>query len=98
MRSCQPATRRLKRWRVISHVWCCRHNSIQSRYRTMTTVPSQTNQPASKPAKPYKGLAMESVIARWYAHNTKQGQDFQQLAGRLGALLPAGSRVLEVAP
>jgi ubiquinone/menaquinone biosynthesis C-methylase UbiE len=64
----------------------------------MTTSNLRTNQPAPKAAKPYKGMAMEGMIATWYAKNTKQGREFDTLAHRVSELLPAGSRVLEVAP
>ncbi|MFZ5732602.1 MAG: class I SAM-dependent methyltransferase [Pseudomonadota bacterium] len=49
--------------------------------------------------KPYKGLAMEGMIARWYAKNTGQSiAEFQALAKRIAEELPQGSRVLELAP
>jgi ubiquinone/menaquinone biosynthesis C-methylase UbiE len=49
--------------------------------------------------KPYKGLAMEGVIAGWYAKNT--GRDlspFRALAGRLAERLAPGAKILEIAP
>jgi ubiquinone/menaquinone biosynthesis C-methylase UbiE len=49
--------------------------------------------------KPYKGLAMEGVIAGWYAKNT--GRDlspFQALAARLAERLAPGAKILEIAP
>ncbi len=49
-------------------------------------------------AKAYKGVAMEGVIARWYAGNTRRGRGFDELAKRVSGLVPAGSSVLEVAP
>jgi len=51
-----------------------------------------------KAAKGYKGIAMEGVIARWYAQNTRQGREFPELAKRITAQLAPGARVLEVAP
>lgn len=48
--------------------------------------------------KPYKGIAMEGIIARWYAQNTRQGREFDVLAKRVFEIVPAGGRVLEVAP
>jgi len=48
--------------------------------------------------KAYKGVAMEGMIARWYARNTGQGREFDQLAKRVSEIVPTGSRVLEVAP
>lgn len=49
--------------------------------------------------KPYKGLAMEGVIADWYAKNT--GRDltgFRSLAARLAERLPPRAKILEIAP
>jgi ubiquinone/menaquinone biosynthesis C-methylase UbiE len=46
----------------------------------------------------YKGIAMEGVIARWYAKNTRQGREFDLLAQRVSEIVPAGSHILEVAP
>jgi ubiquinone/menaquinone biosynthesis C-methylase UbiE len=49
--------------------------------------------------KPYKGFAMEGVIADWYAKNT--GRDltpFRVLATRIAERLPPGARILEIAP
>jgi ubiquinone/menaquinone biosynthesis C-methylase UbiE len=49
--------------------------------------------------KPYKGLAMEGVIADWYAKNT--GRDlapFQALAARIAERLSLGAKILEIAP
>ncbi len=52
----------------------------------------------SQVRKAYKGMAMEGMIARWYAKNTRQGREFDVLAKRVSEIVPAGSRVLEVAP
>lgn len=50
-------------------------------------------------AKPYKGLGMEGVIARWYASLTKKSlEDFRALARRTAERIPPQSSVLEVAP
>lgn len=49
-------------------------------------------------AKGYKGVAMEGLIANWYANSTRNDYDIPQLAQRLTRNLTAGSRVLEVAP
>ncbi len=49
--------------------------------------------------KPYKGVAMEGVIATWYTKNT--GRDmrrFQAVADIVAERVPVGGRVLEVAP
>lgn len=50
-------------------------------------------------AKPYKGLAMEGIIATWYANNTKGDiRGYQTCAQSVVDRLAPGSRVLEVAP
>jgi len=49
--------------------------------------------------KAYRGLAMEGFIADWYSKNT--GRDlrrFEAVARDVAERVPAGSRVLEVAP
>src|SRR5919197_2162721 len=49
--------------------------------------------------KPYKGLAMEGPIARWYAKNTgRDTRGYRKTAGALAERLAPGSAVLEVAP
>src|SRR6516225_10363240 len=50
--------------------------------------------------KGYKGMGMEGRIATWYAKNTANDiAEFQALAERLAKkAIPAGSRILEVAP
>jgi len=49
--------------------------------------------------KGYKGVGMEGKVAAWYAKNTaKDLAEFQALAERLSNDLPAGARILEVAP
>jgi ubiquinone/menaquinone biosynthesis C-methylase UbiE len=49
--------------------------------------------------KPYKGLAMEGLIARWYARNTGGSiEQFKKEAREIAGQLPSGSAVLEVAP
>jgi len=48
--------------------------------------------------KPYKGLAMEGLIARWYAQNTRRGRGFHETAQAIAERLTSGSAVLEVAP
>src|SRR5579871_4436901 len=50
-------------------------------------------------AKAYIGMGMEWAVARWYEKNTaKDMTEFQRLAERIAADVPAGSAVLEVAP
>jgi ubiquinone/menaquinone biosynthesis C-methylase UbiE len=49
--------------------------------------------------KAYKGMGMEGPVARWYERNTRKDlEEFRRVAARLGALLPEGGDVLEVAP
>lgn len=64
----------------------------------MTAERLQPAQPSTQAGKPYKGMAMEGMIARWYAKNTQQGREFESLSSRISNLLPSGSRILEVAP
>src|SRR5215208_649712 len=64
----------------------------------MPTTDLQTNPPASKAVKPYKGLAMEGPIARWYTKIRRQDEDRGRLVRKVCDILPAGSHVLEVAP
>jgi len=50
-------------------------------------------------AKAYKGVALEGMLATWYARNTaKLHADFTACAQRIVARLPRRARVLEVAP
>jgi ubiquinone/menaquinone biosynthesis C-methylase UbiE len=50
-------------------------------------------------AKPYKGIAMEGMIASWYAKNTGRSlTEFREQAKRIAATLKPGDMVLEVAP
>jgi ubiquinone/menaquinone biosynthesis C-methylase UbiE len=62
--------------------------------------PSLTEEvPLMTPPKPYKGMAMEGVIASWYARNT--GGDrrrFETAARAVAERVPPGGSVLEVAP
>jgi len=51
-----------------------------------------------KTQKPYKGLAMEGVIATWYARNTKGDARHRACADALLENLSTGARLLEVAP
>ncbi len=47
----------------------------------------------------YKGIAMEGVIATWYAKNTgRDKRRFETVARAVAERVPAGSRVLELAP
>ncbi|MGB8643868.1 MAG: class I SAM-dependent methyltransferase [Anaerolineae bacterium] len=56
------------------------------------------NSVQATPSKAYKGVAMEGMIARWYAKNTRQGRGFDVLVRRVSEIVPKGGRVLEVAP
>jgi ubiquinone/menaquinone biosynthesis C-methylase UbiE len=57
-----------------------------------------TNQPAQKVKKPYHGIAMEGMIARWYNKSTRNRGDYQLAANRIAQEMPKGSQLLEVAP
>ncbi len=49
--------------------------------------------------KPYKGLAMEGIIATWYARNTANDvRGTRKSASSIADRLKPGARVLEVAP
>ena len=49
--------------------------------------------------KPYVGMGMEGMIARWYARNTgKRLGEFRKLAVAIAAQVAAGASILEVAP
>ena len=64
----------------------------------MPAPDSQIGQPAPRAAKPYKGMAMEGPIAKWYTKIRQNDEELGELVSRLSDMLPAGSRVLEVAP
>ena len=51
-----------------------------------------------KATKAYKGIAMEGVIARWYAKTARRDTEFKTWANQVNAAVAAGGRVLEVAP
>jgi SAM-dependent methyltransferase len=55
----------------------------------------RTNQPAPKP---YKGIAMEGPIAKWYTNVRERDQELGAVVREVNEILPAGSRILEVAP
>src|SRR5580704_18442727 len=53
----------------------------------------------SAAVKGYKGMGMEGSVARWYDRTTRKDMpEFQALATRIAALVPARGAVLEVAP
>jgi ubiquinone/menaquinone biosynthesis C-methylase UbiE len=52
-----------------------------------------------KPRKTYKGVAMEGIIAKWYARTTKRDMEGYRESARIVAeRLKAGDVVLELAP
>jgi ubiquinone/menaquinone biosynthesis C-methylase UbiE len=58
-------------------------------------------QTTQKRQKGYKGLAMEGLVARWYARIRRSGsqiQEWRKQAAHLTGSLPDGADVLEVAP
>jgi ubiquinone/menaquinone biosynthesis C-methylase UbiE len=58
----------------------------------------QTQPPTPKTAKPYKGIAMEGMIARWYTTIRQGDAELDSVVRQVSDTLPAGGRVLEVAP
>ena len=57
-----------------------------------------SNMTNTKPTKAYKGIAMEGFIARWYNKTARRDAEFKALASKVSDTVPAGSKVLEVAP
>ena len=51
-----------------------------------------------KATKAYKGMAMEGLVAKWYAGITNKEERHKSVAERLAGKIPPGSRVLEIAP
>jgi ubiquinone/menaquinone biosynthesis C-methylase UbiE len=52
-----------------------------------------------KSSKPYKGMAMEGLVATWYAKNTgKSLAEFRALARRIAGEAPPQAAILEIAP
>jgi ubiquinone/menaquinone biosynthesis C-methylase UbiE len=55
--------------------------------------------PAVQQKKPYKGIGMEGLIAKWYSTNRgKSLEPFRKTAREIADQLPSGAAVLEVAP
>lgn len=52
----------------------------------------------NKPARPYKGMAMEGVVAKWYAKNTGRAPEQKVIFNKVKGVLPVNASVLEVAP
>lgn len=48
--------------------------------------------------KPYKGLPMEGIIAKWYAKNTGRGPEQTVIFNKIKNMLPVNAAILEVAP
>jgi SAM-dependent methyltransferase len=63
-----------------------------------TEVDMSISTPFLSRRKPYAGLQMEGLVARWYAHITRARRDHRQTAQAIAAQLPGGGAVLEVAP
>ena len=55
----------------------------------------RTNQPAPKP---YKGIVMEGLIAKWYTKVRERNQETVTVVRQVSEIFPAGSQILEVAP
>jgi ubiquinone/menaquinone biosynthesis C-methylase UbiE len=54
---------------------------------------------ADRKGKGYRGIGMEGAIARWYAKNTGRDRTrFVKVADEVRKHVPAGARVLEIAP
>jgi ubiquinone/menaquinone biosynthesis C-methylase UbiE len=49
-------------------------------------------------AKPYKGMAMEGLLARWYSSIRKGDPELEQVVRQVSDTVSAASRILEVAP
>lgn len=58
----------------------------------------QLEQPSTKEGKPYKGMAMEGPIAKWYTKIRDQDPQHQAICRQVSEALPNGGRILEVAP
>jgi ubiquinone/menaquinone biosynthesis C-methylase UbiE len=57
------------------------------------------NSPISrKSIKPYKGLAMEGIVAKWYAKNTGRAPEQTLIFNKVRGAIPANANILEVAP
>jgi ubiquinone/menaquinone biosynthesis C-methylase UbiE len=52
----------------------------------------------NRPGKPYKGIPMEGMIAKWYAKNGGRVSEQKLLVKKIKDALPTGGNVLEVAP
>ncbi|MFN8468386.1 MAG: class I SAM-dependent methyltransferase [Caldilineaceae bacterium] len=64
----------------------------------MTVNDVKLQQPAPRPAKAYKGMAMEGPIAKWYAKIRNNDPHHHEMCEKIKAIVPSGGRILEVAP
>jgi ubiquinone/menaquinone biosynthesis C-methylase UbiE len=64
----------------------------------MATPTAPAPQPPARAAKPYKGMAMEGIIAAWYTRIRAKDDEITPLVHEVCERLPAGSALLEVAP
>jgi ubiquinone/menaquinone biosynthesis C-methylase UbiE len=53
---------------------------------------------SNKPARPFKGIPMEGMIAKWYAKNGGRESEQKMRVKKIREVLPRGGNVLEVAP
>lgn len=58
----------------------------------------QMNRPLPKAAKPYKGVAMEGMVAKWYTKIREQDEELGMVVRQASEILPDGGSILEVAP
>src|SRR5262245_24900094 len=78
--------------------WCRRPTNNVGGIRK-ADVPGEGAMSRARPKKAYRGLAMEGLIARWYARNTGRNiEGFKRAAQEIAQRVPSGSDVLEVAP
>src|SRR5215469_1310901 len=80
---------------------CRRHGTLPKFIKAAIIERSKemvSNMMSSARRKPYKGMAMEGLIARWYAKNTTHGRGYREIAQAISERLAPGSEVLEVAP
>lgn len=64
----------------------------------MTVKDITREQAAAKTVKPYKGMAMEGLIAKWYSKIRTQDEEMAHSLQQVQDVLPAGGAVLEIAP
>jgi ubiquinone/menaquinone biosynthesis C-methylase UbiE len=78
---------------------CWWHNGVKrNNEKAMPAERLPMNQPGVKAARPYKGIAMEGLIAKWYTKVRERDQEVGTVVRQVSEILPAGSRILEVAP